>query len=265
MRKVDVLGTVLHTPTVVGAAAEVAARARAGTRGFILHRDAHGLLCARRDPAVRAAEQTACLVLPDGMPLVWLARIAGARDAERVYGPDLMAAVMAGPPLRHALIGGAPGVADRLAEVLTARFPHQRIVGALCPTITEPSQPDSGVAATVDAMEADIAWISLGTPKQDLWMATHRPMLRTPVLIGCGAAFGFLAGMVPQAPPWMRRSGLEWLFRLLCEPRRLAGRYGRTVPLFAILALGWCLRRAVSRASSYTASKADTPPADRAS
>jgi N-acetylglucosaminyldiphosphoundecaprenol N-acetyl-beta-D-mannosaminyltransferase len=259
---VDVLGTVLDTPTLAGAAANVTAQARTGGPGMIVHRDAHGLLWARRDPAVRAAERAATLVLPDGMPLVWLARIAGARDAERVYGPDLMAAVMAGPALRHALIGGAPGVADRLAEILAATFPHQRIVGTLCPVVTAPTMPDTALGAAVDAMGADVAWISLGTPKQDLWMATHRPILRTAVLVGCGAAFGVLAGMVPQAPPWMRRSGLEWLFRLLCEPRRLAGRYGRTVPLFAVLALGWCLRRAASRASSYTASKADTPPAD---
>ncbi len=263
--RTDVLGTALDTPTLAEAAAEVAARVRAGALTVVVHRDAHGLLWARRSPAVRAAERAATLVLPDGMPLVWLARAAGARGAQRVYGPDLMEAVLAGPPLRHALVGGDPGVAERLAQVIARRFPHQTVAGVLCPEVPDPTVPDPALAAALDALNADVAWVALGTPKQDLWMAAHRPVLRTPVLIGCGAAFGFLAGTVPQAPRWMRNSGLEWSFRLLSEPRRLAGRYGRTVPLFAILALGWLLRRGIARASSYTASRDAAPPADKAS
>lgn len=263
--RTDVLGTALDTPTLAGAAAAITVRARDGLPTIVLHRDAHGLLWARRSPAVRAAEQTATLVLPDGMPLVWLARAAGARGAERVYGPDLMETVLAGPPLRHALIGGTPGVAERLAEVIARRFPHQTVAGVLCPDVPDPLVPDPALATALDALNADIAWVALGTPKQDLWMAIHRPVLRTPVLVGCGAAFGFLAGTVPQAPRWMRAAGLEWSFRLFSEPRRLAGRYGRTVPLFSLLALWWLLRRGIARASSYTASRDSAPPADKAS
>lgn len=250
--RIDILGTLLDTPTLAEAAAEVAARAATGSPAVLLHRDAHGLLCARRDPAVKAAERAATLVLPDGMPLVWLARAAGATAAERVYGPDLMTAVMAGPPLRHALLGGAAGQAEALAAALGRRFPHQTVAGLLVPRIADPTRPDPALAAAVDALGADVCWVSLGTPKQDLWMAAHRPLLRTPVLVGCGAAFGFLGGTVPQAPPWMRRAGLEWAFRLASEPRRLAGRYGRTVPLFALLAAGWWLARRgrAARASS---------------
>jgi len=263
--RTDVLGTALDTPTLAGAAAEVIARAQAGAPTVVLHRDAHGLLWARRNAAVRAAERAATLVLPDGMPLVWLARAAGARKAERVYGPDLMEAVLAGPPLRHTLIGGDPGMADRLAEVIARRFPHQTVAGVLCPDIKNPTVPDPALARALDGLNASIAWVALGTPKQDLWMAAHRSLLRTPVLVGCGAAFGFLAGTVPQAPPWMRKSGLEWSFRLFSEPRRLAGRYGRTVPLFAVLAAGWLLRRGIARASAYTATRDDAPPADKTS
>lgn len=249
--RVDILGTLLDTPSLAEAAVDVARRARARTPTTVLHRDAHGLLHARRDSAAKAAERAADMVLPDGMPLVWLARAAGAKQAERVYGPDLMEAVMAGPALRHALLGGAPGQAEALAAALARRFPHQVVAGILVPRVDTPPRPDPALAAALDALEADVCWVSLGTPKQDLWMAAHRPLLRTPVLIGCGAAFGFLGGTVRQAPRWMRRCGLEWAFRVGTEPRRLAGRYGRTVPLFALLAVGWLLRRGwAARASS---------------
>lgn len=249
--RVDILGSGIDTPTLAEAAAQVADWAQARRPAMVLHRDAHGLLWARRVPAVRAAERAASLVLPDGMPLVWLAHAAGARAAQRVYGPDLLEAVLTGPPLRHALIGGAPGEAEALAAVIARRFPHQTVAGLLCPQVSDPTATDEALAAALDAFEADVAWVSLGTPKQDLWMATHRPLLRTPVLVGCGAAFALIGGSVAQAPRWMQRAGLEWAFRLACEPRRLAGRYGRTVPLFAVLAAGWLLRRVLAaRASS---------------
>lgn len=246
--RIEVLGTVIDVPPLAEAAARVTAMARArAAQAVVLHRDAHGVLWARKEPRVRAAERSAALVLPDGMPLVWLARAAGARRAERVYGPDLLEAVCAlgttaGRSLRHAFVGGGPGVADALARRLRARFPGLVVAGTLSPTVPDPTVPDPALAAAVDALDADVVWVGLGTPKQDLWMATHRPLLRAPVLIGCGAAFDFLAGTKPQAPRWMRRCGLEWLFRLASEPRRLGPRYLVTVPVFAALAFLWLVR-----------------------
>lgn len=224
--------------------------ARPESRAMVLHRDAHALLWTRRDPAVAMAEAAATLVLPDGVPLVWLLRAAGL-PAERVYGPDLMEAVCAhtaGRGARHVFLGGGPGVAEALAGRLAARFPGLLVAGTLRPTV--PDRPDAApvdpaLVAAIEALRPDILWVGLGTPKQDLWLRAYRPHLSAPVMIASGAAFDLLSGRLPQAPRWLRRAGLEWAFRLAVEPRRLAGRYLRTVPAFAVLAVSALLRGAV--------------------
>lgn len=241
----------LHALALTTAASIVAVRAEDGLNTLVLHRDAHALLWSRRDAAVRQAEDAATLVLPDGMPLVWLLRSAGAREAERVYGPDLMervCALPAGRALRHGFLGGGPGVAARLANRLTERFPGLTVAGTLAPEVParpEQAPPDTATLATVEDWRADILWVGLGTPKQDLWLLANRPRLSAPVMVACGAAFDLLSGTVPQAPRWMQRGGLEWAFRLAQEPRRLGGRYLRTLPAFAVLALWWRLSGAV--------------------
>jgi N-acetylglucosaminyldiphosphoundecaprenol N-acetyl-beta-D-mannosaminyltransferase len=222
-----------------------------GAPAVVLLRDAHALLHARRDPAIAEAETAAALVLPDGMPLVWLLRRAGLRRAERVYGPDLMEAVCAltaGRPVRHAFLGGAPGVAARLADGLTRRHPGLKVAGTLAPAVAarpDRALPDAPVIAAIEALAPDILWVGLGAPKQDLWMAAYGARLRLPVMVGVGAAFDILSGRRRQAPPGLRRAGLEWAWRLAQEPRRLGGRYARTVPAFALLAVGWLLSGAV--------------------
>lgn len=221
--------------------------ARSGTHATILFRDAHAFLWGRRDAAVRQAEESAALVLPDGMPLVWLLRSVGVRTAERVYGPDLMervCALSAGTGLRHGFLGGGPGVAERLSDRLQERFPGLTVAGSLAPAVParpNSAPPDSETLAVLDGWAADILWIGLGTPKQDLWVLANRPRVSVPVMIACGAAFDFLSGTVPQAPRWMQRNGLEWAFRLAQDPHRLTGRYLRTVPAFAAKALWWRL------------------------
>lgn len=249
-----VAGGRLDLPTLAEAAAWVVALARRPeSRETVLLRDAHGVVAARRDARVAAAQAEATLVLPDGMPLVWLARAHGKR-AERVYGPDLMLAVCAaglGGGLRHGFLGGAPGVAERLATRLGKRFPGLLVSGCLAPQIADPTRPDPDLVASLPA--ADILWVGLGCPKQDLWMATHRPLAQVPVMIGVGAAFNIHAGLCPQAPGWMRRRGLEWAFRLATEPARLGPRYARVVPEFAALAVRDLLGRRCA-ASSSTAS-----------
>jgi len=200
---------------------------------------AHAVMEARRDPEFRRILNRSGLTTPDGMAIVWLLRLQGHSHVRRVYGPDVMLAVCeAGlaKGYRHFLYGGAPGVAEELGARLRARFPGLKIVG----TITPPFGPmtpgeDTQVVAAINASQADIVWVGLSTPKQERWMADHVGRVDAPVLIGVGAAFDFLSGRKPQAPRWMQRSGLEWLFRLATEPRRLWPRY-RQYPLFALLA-----------------------------
>ena len=200
---------------------------------------AHSVMEARRDPEFRRILNHSGLTTPDGMSIVWLLRLRGHRHVERVYGPDLMLAICEGglaKGYRHFLYGGAPSVADELASHLRARFPDLQIVGTLSPPFGLPTpEEDSQATAAINGSQPDIVWVGLSTPKQERWMAEHMGRLEAPVLIGVGAAFDFLSGRKPQAPRWVQRSGLEWLFRLATEPRRLWPRY-REYPLFALLA-----------------------------
>ncbi|MDX1622635.1 MAG: WecB/TagA/CpsF family glycosyltransferase [Gemmatimonadota bacterium] len=196
----------------------------------------HGVMESQRDPELRTIHNRAGMVTPDGMPLVWLSRLAGFREVERVYGPDLMLAccersVERG--WRHFLYGGAEGVPELLTERLEERFPGIEIAGAYSPPfrpLTE--EEDAAVVERIDAANPDIVWVGLGTPKQERWMDAHVGRLGAPVLIGVGAAFDFHTGRKRQAPGWMQRAGLEWLYRLLSEPRRLGRRYCVNNPLF---------------------------------
>jgi N-acetylglucosaminyldiphosphoundecaprenol N-acetyl-beta-D-mannosaminyltransferase len=205
---------------------------------------AHAVMEARRDPEFRRILNRSSLTTPDGMAIVWLLRWQGHRHVERVYGPDLMLAVCeAGlaKGYRHFLYGGEPGVADKLASRLRARLPGLQIVGALTPGFGQPTAEEDGrEVEAIDDSRADIVWVGLSTPKQERWMAAHVGRVNAPVLIGVGAAFDFLSGRKPQAPRWMQRSGLEWLFRLATEPRRLWPRY-RQYPLFVLLAVAQLL------------------------
>lgn len=201
----------------------------------------HGVMESQCDAELRRIHNAAGLVTPDGMPLVWLSHRRGFRHVRRVYGPDLMRAVCersVPQGYRHFLYGGAPGIADKLASCLQERFPGIRIAGTYCPPF-RPLTPaeDLAVIEQINLAQADIVWVGLSTPKQERWMAAHVRRVHAPVLIGVGAAFDFLAGVKRQAPRWVQRSGLEWLFRLLLEPRRLWRRYLINNPYFLWLLL----------------------------
>jgi N-acetylglucosaminyldiphosphoundecaprenol N-acetyl-beta-D-mannosaminyltransferase len=206
-------------------------------RGYISTCTVHGVGEARRDPAYRRILNRTWLTTPDGMPLVWLAHQAGHKDVTRVYGPDLMLAVCdAGRAtgLRHFFYGGDPGVAAALQVSLGSRFPGLQVVGTHCPPYRPlTDQEFSALQQEITACRPDVIWVGLGTPKQDEFMAATWDKLDAGVLIGVGAAFDFLSGRKKQAPRWMQRSGLEWLFRLGQEPSRLAYRYLVYNPLFA--------------------------------
>ena len=189
----------------------------------------HGIMEAQHDPEFKSILNAADLVVPDGMPLVWLSRFRGRPLARRVYGPDLMLEVChktASTSCSHFLVGGAPGVADRLATVLMHRFPGLVIAGTCSPPfqpLTENQEQD--LVATINRAAPDILWVGFSTPKQEQWMHRHRDRLKAAVLLGVGAAFDIHTGTRRQAPRWMRENGWEWLFRLLQEPKRLWRRY----------------------------------------
>ncbi len=207
-----------------------------GERHYVCVANVHVIMECVRDLALRAQVNRAGLVTPDGMPLVWLSRRAGHRHVGRVYGPDLVLALCersAREGYRQFFYGGEPGVPEALAERLSARFPGLQVVGAHSPPFRALTPAEE--AAEIDLLNrsgADILWAGLGAPRQERWMAARRPRLNIPVLIGVGAAFNFLTGHAPQAPRWMMRAGLEWLYRLAREPRRLWRRYLINNPLF---------------------------------
>ncbi len=229
----NVLGVGISALTLDSARDLVLAARGQRQRGYICLATAHGLTLARRDATLRRIYNASYLTTPDGMPLVWL----GPPGVDRVYGPDLLLAVCdAGRAigLRHYFFGGTPGVAAELATRLTARFPGLAVAG----TFTPPFRPldateSAALHADVARTRPDVIWVGLGTPKQEHFMAAHAATLDCALLIGVGAAFDFHSGRVRQAPRWIQRSGLEWLFRLASEPRRLGRRYLVTTPLFA--------------------------------
>jgi N-acetylglucosaminyldiphosphoundecaprenol N-acetyl-beta-D-mannosaminyltransferase len=199
------------------------------------------VLACQDDPAVRRAVSGAGLVTPDGMPLVWLLRLAGHPHVSRVYGPDLLLAFCeraVEKGYRSYFYGGADGVAEQMAVNLQRRFPNLQVAGWHSPPFRPlTAEEDAAVVEMINASHADVVWVGLGSPKQDLWMAEHVGRVRATVLVGVGAAFDFLSGRVRQAPRWMQRSGLEWLFRLSQEPRRLWRRYLLGNPRFVWLVL----------------------------
>ena len=189
----------------------------------------HGVTEAKRNPAVRQVINAASLVVPDGMPLVWLGRWHGHALKRRVYGPELMLAFCEqcqGEDYRHFFYGGAPGAADLLAATLVRKFPRLIVAGTFCPPFRPlTAKEEAEIIRTVRAAAPDVLWVGMSTPKQERWMHQFRDALRVPVMVGSGAAFDLNTGRVSQAPAWMREHGLEWLFRLLAEPRRLWRRY----------------------------------------
>jgi N-acetylglucosaminyldiphosphoundecaprenol N-acetyl-beta-D-mannosaminyltransferase len=182
----------------------------------------------RRGADLRDLLNTADLVAPDGMPLVWLQRASG-RTCERVCGPDLMLALLdrgRATGARHFFYGGAEGVAGELARRMAGRYPGLRVAGTESPPF-RPLSPEEDAAAVdrINAAAPDFVWVGLGSPQQELWLASHRDRLAAPVLLAVGAAFDFHAGRRPRAPELMQRTGTEWLFRFATEPRRLGRRY----------------------------------------
>ena len=209
-----------------------------GERGYMCVCNVHTVMASQEDPPLRAAlHSPLALNVPDGQPLVWALNALGSSLQDRVYGPELMARAFARAPSngqRFYLYGGRDQDALlALAAQLRSRFPGVNIVGGYAPPFRPLSAEERiAVSDEINEAEPDVVWVGIGVPKQEKWMAEMRPHLDAPVLVGVGAAFDFLAGLVPQAPPWLQRAGLEWAYRLAHEPRRLWRRYLRYNPRF---------------------------------
>lgn len=225
-----VLGVTVHAVQIPGVVAQMEAwiRERAACH-FVSLTGMHGVMEAQHDPAFKEILNAGDMVAPDGMPLVWLGRRHGFDMARRVYGPELMAGFCeqtAAKGYRHFFYGSAPGVAEDLARRFTSRFPGMVTAATYSPpfrTLTQ--EEDREIIHAIEDAHPDIVWVGLSTPKQERWMFEHRDRLKVPVLVGVGAAFDFHTGRIARAPVWVGDHGLEWLFRLSHEPRRLWRRY----------------------------------------
>jgi N-acetylglucosaminyldiphosphoundecaprenol N-acetyl-beta-D-mannosaminyltransferase len=208
-----------------------------GTRGYVCVAAVHTVMESQEDAELRDAVLGSSLTVPDGQPLVWAMNALGHNLSSRVYGPDLMdraCARAARTGQRFYLYGGRnQGALVQLALNLRRRHPGLKIVGGYSPPYRDMTPAErTAIVREIDQSRADVVWVGIGVPKQEKWMATMRPLLSAPVLVGVGAAFDFHAGLVPQAPAWMQTAGLEWAYRLAHEPRRLWRRYARHNPRF---------------------------------
>ena len=206
-------------------------------RGYVCVAPVHALMEARDDPEVLAALRGATLVVPDGMPVVWAANLLGERLSDRVYGPELMlrfSDVCAERGHRVWLYGGRDqGSLAQLALAMRRRHPGIQIVVGYSPPFRALSDDEErSLAEQIIQANPDVLWVGIGVPRQEKWMARMRDRLEVPVMCGVGAAFDFHSGRVSMAPRWMQQRGLEWIYRIAQEPRRLLPRYLRTNPRF---------------------------------
>jgi N-acetylglucosaminyldiphosphoundecaprenol N-acetyl-beta-D-mannosaminyltransferase len=227
--RVDILGVGVSAIGMPIALELIAKWIPNGDHQYVCVTGVHGIMESKRDPGLRDVHNRSGLTTPDGMPLVWAGRAAGAHQMERVYGPDLMLAFCELASVRgfsSFFYGGRPGVADRLAQRLQHLYPRLKVAGAFSPPFRQPSaDEDENFVQLINAARPDLVWVGLGTPKQELWIAARAATLDASVLVGVGAAFDIHAGLSAQAPRWTQRSGLEWAFRLAHESRRLWKRY----------------------------------------
>ena len=235
-----ILGSHIHPTTYLATVAVISEWAKASESRYVCAANVHMVMEAHDHPEFRRVVNSADLVTPDGMPLVWILRARGYKNQERVYGPTLMLKVLEKAESESSPVGfygGKIDVLNKLVANMQNRFPHLNIAFTQSPPFGDIS--DTDVQSTVNQLMASgvrILFVGLGCPKQETWMYAHRGQVNA-VMIGVGAAFDFYAGSVKQAPRWMQRSGLEWLFRFSREPARLWKRYVLLNPRFVILSL----------------------------
>lgn len=197
---------------------------------YVVTPNAHHIVLLQKDARFRKIYEQAHLVVPDGVPLLWAAKILGQKLFGRVNGTDLLEVLCeeaASRGLRVFLLGGREGAADAAAAILRKRHPALTICGTYCPRVgfETDANENSKIVKTINEARADLLFVGLGAPKQEYWMFDNRDRLDVRVSLGIGVSFEFIAGVVKRAPRWMQGAGLEWLYRLFSEPKRLWRRY----------------------------------------
>jgi N-acetylglucosaminyldiphosphoundecaprenol N-acetyl-beta-D-mannosaminyltransferase len=234
--RVNVLGVGVHAIDMQQAVEVIDSAVAERRRGYICVSGVHGVMEARRNPSLMSVLVDALLVVPDGMPTVWMGHLQGFRNMDRIFGPDLMLEVAWRSQAKrysHFFYGGGPGVANELCVALQRRCPSMRIAGTYTPPFRKLTDAEEfDLLRTVDRLQPDIMWVGLSTPKQERFMAEYLPRLNTTLMIGVGAAFDFHTGRIKDSPPWLKRAGLQWLHRLIQEPSRLWKRYLLNNPKF---------------------------------
>ena len=209
-------------------------------KSYICVAPAHSIMDCVADGDLRRIFNRSGLTTPDGMSVVWILKLRGNKFVSRVYGPDLLLSLCKRSESigwSHYFYGSTKEVLESLTTNLEELYKELKIVGTYSPEFTENQIVESDdMVAKINQVKPDIIWVSLGSPKQDYWMHNHRERLDAPLIIGVGAAFDFVAGSKRQAPIWIQKIGLEWLFRFLNEPKRLWKRY-RQYPRFVLMVL----------------------------
>jgi N-acetylglucosaminyldiphosphoundecaprenol N-acetyl-beta-D-mannosaminyltransferase len=227
--RANVLGVGIHAVNLQTAIEFVENSIRSQSRGYVCVTGVHGVMEANRDLEFRRILDSALLVLPDGMPTVWVGRYQKHREMKRVFGPDFMSEVCsrsAKNGYSHFLYGGKPGVAEDLQRCLENKHPGINIVGTFTPPFRPlNAQEQNSLAETIAVLRPDIVWVGLSTPKQERFMAEMVGRLDCKLMIGVGAAFDIHTNRINDAPAWMKNTGLQWMHRLCQEPGRLWKRY----------------------------------------
>jgi N-acetylglucosaminyldiphosphoundecaprenol N-acetyl-beta-D-mannosaminyltransferase len=247
--RIELLGLTIDPLTLDQAVHQVlswAAREDGAGCRYVVTPNVDHVVLLQQNASLRAAYETAGLILADGAPVIWASRFLGSPLPERVAGSDLVPALFeaadAKQPVSVFLLGAAPGVGDKAALAIQRRWPGVRVVGTHSPPLgfERDEAENRAILAKIEAAQPDILVVGLGAPKQELWVHQHHRQIRAKAALCVGATIDFLAGAKSRAPAWMRELGLEWLHRLASEPRRLATRYARDAWVFPqLVARAW--------------------------
>ena len=238
VKAANVLGVAIDAVDMDQALQRVSALLASGLRAYVCVAGVHGVMEAQRQPELSRSYRGAAMVVPDGMPLVWVGRWQGFAAMRRVTGPDVMLEVMTRPEFSHYshfFYGGVAGVAEELKQCFLERNPQARIVGVKTPPFHSLSRSEEDeLIDEVARLAPDVFWVGIGCPKQELFMARMLGKLDTKLMVGVGAAFDYHTGRIRDCAEWVKRAGLQWLHRLMQDPRRLWRRYLRNNPEFIV-------------------------------
>jgi N-acetylglucosaminyldiphosphoundecaprenol N-acetyl-beta-D-mannosaminyltransferase len=250
------LGIAVEPLDMESALARVAKELEEQRSGYVCFIGVHGIMEAQRDARVAQSYARATLMMPDGAPTVWVGRWQGFSQMQRVAGPELMLEIFRRKQFAnctHFLYGGKEGVAEELRDRLTQRFPWARIVGTHTPPFRDltPHEEES-LASRINKLKPDMIWVGISTPKQERFMMRLLPLLDSTLMFGVGAAFDFHTDRIKDAPQWVKRAGLQWLHRLIQDPRHLLWRYLRNNSAFI-----WHITLQLTGLRSYPQKKVD--------